>query len=1004
MKLTIIFCLFGAAIADLRQASQAKKGYKLLQQGGGRGSKNFAVGTGSNPDGTTNTQAKGTVLYMEPSTFNYQGLKNQRKKNYDNFLRSNIDNEQDNRNFNNEDGKDHLPFRTCDGSVPTQFPYTASKPGCDGSSNGAAVKTVLNALPGEPKLTPLRWNNPHASEIELNLWLMASNPPTIVPIKKPTCSGEGNQNNILQWAIPSDFYDVNWNSCDSTRGKFTGCNKEGDCVLQIYAHSIEPRQYSTSVPIIIPQQTYQGKKLDYKPQPGDADEATSFAWPSSVDLKSMVEGDAPSNPPPPRDATRTPSLSDLQICASSEREGISANGDSVDYVKLQSEGQEVVTLNAPIVNLYLCKTDDAEKNGEQLVDKVVFTITSSPTGQANTFTQQAGTKTENWTPFEYSSTTLFGGAGIKKIQAVVTAYNGQSITITKFLDLRQAGGKRWRFRRHLRSVCPTGSANLKEPFPDPWLDMSKLQRETCLSAQDPNANYATTQVQRAVLHSDVANHAYQNSNYSPYSGQQHQLISRQMQASCVLQMTSGNRGELGKNNIPNNVKKALKTLNNQVNTVYKAYEKVANKVIDELTNKDQAKGKNGGNMNMGVQALGNSFRSAEKGATSTKRLKTTTYVPSFDATGYNQAIIQNAIKSRTGGNKAKYADLLSDPKPNTGRQYIEIYTAALNQLLPAFKAAEALGITYMESLKKKPCVIETDQTLKTLSDPKNNNRQATACCIGSMQNTEAGGCGATLQQRTNFKKKNQNGNNDGGYFSAREFNLNRYMTQYGCPRQCMYPITQQKNAADPVLGPPVTKGSTGTCLHYKSGAACVKTLAATDCRVCAGIFNNVAVQSFASNFQISSPSQANALERMIKRVETAPQPESFSNILSAAGDPLTDDNTAMCFTPSSFTCPNAKEDGSDFEAQVNAGDCKEVQSAKIDDMCDDGPCDSDDTSRACALAKAKCLVDPDTGTMCMPGNENDPCKGCVRTVGVDDSGNVVALSFATVVVLASMML
>merc|ERR1719321_2596094 len=152
-------------------------------------------------------------------------------------------------------------------------------------------------------------------------------------------------------------------------------------------------------------------------------------------------------------------------------------------------------------------------------------------------------------------------------------------------------------------------------------------------------------------------------------------------------MTSGNRGELGKNNIPNQVKQNLKNVNKQVNKIYKTYEKVANKVIDDLTARD---GKNGNGVTMGVQQLGNSFRSAEKGATSTKRLKTTTYVPSFDATGYNKAIIQNAIKSRTGGNKAKYADLLSDPKPNTGRQYSEIYTAALNQLLPAFKAAEAL--------------------------------------------------------------------------------------------------------------------------------------------------------------------------------------------------------------------------------------------------------------------------------------------------------------------------
>merc|ERR1719194_364566 len=136
-------------------------------------------------------------------------------------------------------------------------------------------------------------------------------------------------------------------------------------------------------------------------------------------------------------------------------------------------------------------------------------------------------------------------------------------------------------------------------------------------------------------------------------------------------MTSGNRGELGKNAIPNAQKQTLKALNKAVNKIYKTYEKVANKVIDSLGNG----GKNGNGVTMGVQQLGTSFRSAEKGATSTKRLKTTTYVPSFDATGYNMNTIQNAIARKTGGSRAKYKDLLSAPKPNTGRQYIEIYTA-----------------------------------------------------------------------------------------------------------------------------------------------------------------------------------------------------------------------------------------------------------------------------------------------------------------------------------------
>ena len=38
----------------------------------------------------------------------YEDLENQRNNNYDNFLRSNIDNEQDNRNFDSELGRDML--------------------------------------------------------------------------------------------------------------------------------------------------------------------------------------------------------------------------------------------------------------------------------------------------------------------------------------------------------------------------------------------------------------------------------------------------------------------------------------------------------------------------------------------------------------------------------------------------------------------------------------------------------------------------------------------------------------------------------------------------------------------------------------------------------------------------------------------------------------------------------------------------------------------------------
>ena len=74
---------------------------------------------------------------------------------------------------------------------------------------------------------------------------------------------------------------------------FTGCNTGKDCVLQIYAHSVETRTYSTSVPIIISKEQWTGRTLPYKPVPQDDAEADSYAWPTTYDLKAMVTGDAP---------------------------------------------------------------------------------------------------------------------------------------------------------------------------------------------------------------------------------------------------------------------------------------------------------------------------------------------------------------------------------------------------------------------------------------------------------------------------------------------------------------------------------------------------------------------------------------------------------------------------------------------------------------------------------------------------------------------------------------
>jgi hypothetical protein len=51
------------------------------------------------------------VVFREPDTFGYQGIINQKRNNFDQFLRSNIDNEANKRNVAREAPLDMLPCR-----------------------------------------------------------------------------------------------------------------------------------------------------------------------------------------------------------------------------------------------------------------------------------------------------------------------------------------------------------------------------------------------------------------------------------------------------------------------------------------------------------------------------------------------------------------------------------------------------------------------------------------------------------------------------------------------------------------------------------------------------------------------------------------------------------------------------------------------------------------------------------------------------------------------------
>jgi len=294
-------------------------------------------------------------------------------------LRSNIDNEQDKRNFNTEDGKDHLPFRTYEGAVTDageatiKYKIPTVEPG-----------TELTVTPGTPMLVPLRWNNPHSSELEVNVWMV--NNKYVVPVRKPTCSGEGYQDNAFSFTIPSDF-----NNLKTKVPGFTGCSQRGQCTLQIYAHSVESRTYAIGVPLIV----------------------TGFT-----------------------------------------------SGGAV-------------------------ATDESQ----------------------------------------------------------------------------------------IQPACT-----------DVGTDMSSL-RLICRPSNDPNANIPASVPHFARLVSDVYNHAYQNKDYSPYSGQQCSEISKNLQASAVLKMLPANRGELGQRALLTDNKAGFRfarSLDRKAKKLYRQYESMANSIIKLL--------------------------------------------------------------------------------------------------------------------------------------------------------------------------------------------------------------------------------------------------------------------------------------------------------------------------------------------------------------------------------------------------------------------------------------
>jgi hypothetical protein len=475
MRAVLLLSVLLGCQADLRMASQPKNGFKAKD----RQRKPYDF----KPD---------YALYMEPSDFDYAGLKKQRDgRGYDQFLRSNIDNEQDRRNFVTELGRDHLPFRTYEAGATdakSKYKIPATTPG-----------PTITATPGKEYTVPLRWNNPHASELEVNIWIMNTPKKYVVPIRKPTCSGEGYQDNVFDFVVPNDF-----NALGSKLPGFKGCKKLGDCVLQVYAHSVESRTYAIGSPLV-------------------------------------VEG--------------------------------AVTGSTTTEVGVQ----------------------DAKKD-------------------------------------------------------VGTNY------------------------KSLRPVCLSSSNK-------------KL------------ANIANAVPRRPRLVSDVFNHAYQNSDFSPYSGQQPDQISQNLQASAILKMTVGNRGELGKQYFALNrtARNMAKQLDKKARNLIRVYESITNQIIGAI-----GKNMTSNDTLSGGQITNKCFRCADVGSTSTRRLTTNTYVPSFE-------IPERLLSEASKYVAPMYAHLITQ-KTVGGPGVLQIYNAVIQDMNDDFLKVGKYGVHYLPAMLKDTLTTKADAT------------------------------------------------------------------------------------------------------------------------------------------------------------------------------------------------------------------------------------------------------------------------------------------------------
>ena len=157
-------------------------------------------------------------------------------------------------------------------------------------------------------------------------------------------------------------------------------------------------------------------------------------------------------------------------------------------------------------------------------------------------------------------------------------------------------------------------------------------------------------------------------------------------------MTAANGGELGNSILSNENKKIINNLINKVNNVVERYEKTANDIFNNIENNNKIQG------NIGGQQLAYCFRCPETGSVNTNRLEQKTYIPSFEVKSEEAANIRNML-----GDDVKNLLPLNS---NT----VQIYEAALRELMPDFQQVSELGIVYQPAMLKSSITTMPDIT------------------------------------------------------------------------------------------------------------------------------------------------------------------------------------------------------------------------------------------------------------------------------------------------------